>query len=156
MRGPVRILRPSRLKWVLMTLGSGLFVAGSWLFLDGWWRWLGVGFFGVGVIVSVLTLIPGNAFLEVRPDGFTVRSLFRSFGYRWSEIARFHVARTGSSRFVAFDFAPDHEAYRTLRKVVALLFRHEASLPDTYGMKCEELVEFLNRQKENASADLRQ
>ena len=148
----MRLLRPSRLKWVLMLLGSALFVAGCWTQLDGWLRWLGAGFFGLGVIASAMMLVPGAAFLKVTPEGFTVRSLFRSFSYKWNEIDRFYVAGSGWNRFVAFEFAAHVDKLRATRKIVALLSKHEAALPDSYGMKCEELVELLTRRKANASS----
>jgi hypothetical protein len=117
-----------------------------------WWRWLGVGFFGFGVIVSAVMLLPGPAYLRVTPVGFTVRSLLSSCSCRWNDIDRFHVAGLGRIRFVAVDFAPDFDRHRISRKVLAALFEHEGALPDTYGMKCEELAEFLNQYKERARA----
>ncbi|MHC4136115.1 MAG: STM3941 family protein [Planctomycetota bacterium] len=150
----VRVLRPSRGKWLLVLIASGLFVAGGWwMILDGSWRgWLGVGFFGLCVIASAVVLLPGSAYLRITPGGFNVCSLFRSSTYRWNDIERFQVARSGWNRMVAFNFVADFDRHSTSRKIAAWLAGYEGALPDTYGMSCGELAALLNRYKERASA----
>lgn len=150
----VRVLRPSRRKWLLMLMASGLFVAGGWwMILDGsWWGWFAAVFFGLGVIVSAAALVPGSAYLRLTPDGFTVCSLFRSCTCRWNDVERFQVARRGWNRTVAFNFVADFDGHSTGREIAARLAGHEGALPDTYGMSCGDLAALLNRYKERASA----
>ncbi len=150
----VRVLRPSRRKWLLELIASGLFVAGGWwMILDGSWKgWLGVVFFGLCAIASAVVLLSGSPYLRITPDGFTVCSLFRSCTCRWNDVERFQVARGGCNRMVAFNFVADFDGYSTGRKIAAWLAGYEGALPDTYGMSCGELAALLNRYKERASA----
>jgi hypothetical protein len=41
--------------------------------------WLEIVLFGLGLIVSVVALMPGRSHLTLDANGFTVRNLFRSF-----------------------------------------------------------------------------
>ena len=61
--------------------------------------------FGLGSLVCALHLLPGSSYLLLEPDGFTVRTLYRSQRYGWAEVERFGVTRIGGNKTVAFDYA---------------------------------------------------
>jgi hypothetical protein len=123
-------------------------VAGGWMIYghqrEGWFVSI---VFGLGSLVFALQLLPGSSYLLLEPDGFTVRTLYRSQKYAWAEVERFAVTRTGGNKTVAFDFSSEYGKYHVARKVAAGISGYEGALPDTYGMKPERLAELLNEWK---------
>src|ERR1700735_5023160 len=73
-------LRPNRRRYLLnMTLAAGFVAAGALTIRKGDPRsWAAILFFGFGVIVFGLSLLPGRAYLKLDPTGFTVWRLFRA------------------------------------------------------------------------------
>lgn len=141
-----RVLRPSRLKtvgWfaactVFAAIGVLMISAGQLVGL------LTAGFFGLGVIVFGALLLPNSAYLRLGPDGFTVCSLFRAHSYRWSDVGPFSVDRVGLNRMVVFNYSDDYRGSPRLRRVAAAMAGYEGALPDSYGMKLEDLADLLN------------
>lgn len=103
--------------------------------------------FGLGSLVFAVQLLPGSSYLLLEPDGFTVRTLYRLQKYRWAEVERFGVTRIGGNKTVAFDFSGQYGKDRVARQVAAGISGYEGTLPDTYGMKPEQLAELLNEWK---------
>src|SRR4030095_5647313 len=89
------LFRPSRITVVGWLLLSAAFVAGGIFMVSAGQEvgWLAIAFFGRGVVVFGLQLLPNCSDVRVGPDGFTVRSLFRSHSCRWTDIGAFKVAR---------------------------------------------------------------
>ena len=151
-----RVLRPSRRTWLLVLVISLAFVAVGLLALFGprpaeqedvWVMWLCVGFFGLVAGVSVLQLLPQTSCLRLDTEGFTIRSLFREQTYRWDDVDTFGATRIGPNKMVGFNFAPHFRRAERLRGVSAALAGFEGALPDTYGMKAEELAHLMNEYK---------
>ena len=138
-------LRPSRKKAAVLFLVSLLFVvSGIWMICDG--QTMGFfcgGFFALGFLVSALQFHPKAAFLRLEPDGFTFCSLFRAHTVRWKNVREFDVIYVGPNRMVAWNFTPDYPTSGSARPISKSLSGYEAALPDTYGMKADELVELL-------------
>src|SRR5262245_1348269 len=93
-----QILRPRKRKWAGMLAGGGAFVGAGFWMVNGAdsssERSLGyvcMLFFGLGVVVSLLQLIPGSSYLRLARDGIIIRSMWRTTFYRWSDIERFGV-----------------------------------------------------------------
>ena len=67
--------------------------------------------------------------------------LWRDAAYRWTDVSPFGIVSIRGSRRVAFDVARD-------RGILASLARKQfgvsAILPDSYGMKAEELADLMN------------
>jgi hypothetical protein len=141
-----RILRPNRFKtfgW--LALCAGFTAGGAWMIFSGEpMGWLPALFFGLCVVVFVVTLLPNSAYLRVSQDGFTVCSLFRAQSYRWSDVGPFTVGRIGPNRMVVFNFSGRYRAQPRARKAAAALTGYEGALPDSYGMSLEELASLLN------------
>lgn len=154
---PTRVLRPRRIKTLALFLVCVAFVAvGILLILDegSFWGYAATGFFGIGVLVFAVQLLPGSSYLEVGPEGFTTCSVFRARRTPWSAVDCFEVGRLGgatpgSPRTVVFDYAPDYERHEAARNLASSMSGHEGALPDTYGMAPQELADLLNRYREH-------
>jgi hypothetical protein len=138
-------LRPSRKKAAMLFLVSLLFVVGGiWMVRDGQMMgYLCGGFFALGLPVFALQFHPKAAYLRLEPDSFTFCSLFRAHTVRWAIIREFAVICVGPNRMVAWNFTPDYPASGSARAISKSLSGYEAALPDTYGMKPQELVELM-------------
>lgn len=110
--------------------------------------WLPALFFGLGVVVFGVILLPNSAYLRVSQDGFTVCSLFRAHSYRWSDVGPFTVDRIGPNRMVVFNFSDQYRALPLARKAASAITGYEGALPDSYGMSLEELACLLNEYRQ--------
>jgi hypothetical protein len=147
--GPELKLRPRRTKHLLLTGVAAAFCGiGLLMIRDGDPRgWFCLAFFSLCALIFLVQLVPGASYLKLDAQGFTVRSLFRSTSYTWSEIVAFAPGRVGGNRGVVFNLTPDSERQRRLRRFNAATLGAEAALPDTYGLSAERLAEILNEWK---------
>lgn len=143
------ILRPSKIRMGLFLALCLAFTVVGGLMIYGNQRagWYVVIVFGLGSLVFAVQLLPGSSYLLLEPDGFTVRALYRSQKYGWAEVERFGVTHIGGNKTVAFDFSSEYGKGRVARRVAAGISGYEGALPDTYGMKPEQLAELLNEWK---------
>lgn len=148
-------LYPSRLRLIWLLLGCSIFVAiGIWMGIEGEsFGYVGAAFFGLGVPVSLIQMIPGAGFLHIDAGGFTSSSLFRKHKLAWSDIDEFYVVWIGHHRFVGLNFASTYDRSRTARKVAKAISGCEGAL-DPYGMRAAELAELLNTRLQEARAQL--
>lgn len=158
------ILTPSKKKHVLMLLGSALFVCAGFFILsrqskssDAWVAYSSIGFFGLCALVFVAQLVPGCSYLVIRKDGFEFKALWRGTRLLWSDVDEFglaeftlyHIGIPQKHRMVGFRFSPSYKkgSYSNLRRLNEDLVGYEAALPDSYGMKHEDLVSLLTQKK---------
>lgn len=141
--------RKSRMVWLLIV--SMLFVAlGLWLALKGGLvGYLCAGFFGLGVLVAAVQLLPGSSYLRLTPESMSWASLFRVTTIPWGDIDQFFVVTIRHMGFpirkmVALNYVETYQRSRFGRALSSALADCESGLPDTYGMKAEELVDLLN------------
>ena len=134
------ILYPSKVKWIILLLGSlGLF----WLYLSmrdghpdirGLLLMLGMASIA-GIAICVVVLWPKSTWLKLTPEGIHYRILFRRFDYRWKDIKRFGLItvqmRYSKERFVSFWIGPNEKL---------------VSFHDSFGKKPEHLLEILENQ----------
>ena len=106
-------LYPKRYTAILLLLGCGVFTAvGIGIGLkEGWMGYLIASFPALGIMVSIIQLIPGSAYLHLDSEGFTFCSLFRKTTIAWSDVDEFFVitlTQTGQkvSEMVGFNFEP--------------------------------------------------
>ena len=142
----IRVLRPNQLKTIAIASGSGLCaLVGVWLVSVGESVGWGLAFFfGILALVFGVTALPNSSFLELRPEGFVICSLFRSHEILWSEVEPFAVGKVGLQPMVVFNISTECQKSPRLRKVAANLTGIEGVLPDSYGLPLSELVQLLN------------
>jgi hypothetical protein len=154
-RAPV-VLRPSKGRELgLLAVSLGFVVLGGFAAASGEAiGWAGLVFFGLCAVVAIVTLLPGAAYLRLEREGFVMCSLYRADRVRrWDEVTAFHVYSTPGGAQVGFDFAagaepPGSGIARTLAGV-------DGGLPNTYGLKAEELAELLNLWRETFAGSAR-
>ncbi len=107
------------------------------------------GVFVLGVLVFAINLHPRAAYLRLTEEGFTYCSLFRAQTVRWDVVAEFAVivlptATMSKPRMVAWNFVPGYPRKDSARAMSQALSGYEAALPDTYGLKYDELAGLMN------------
>jgi hypothetical protein len=147
--GPVA-LQASRLKFGLALVGALAIVAATiWVMSDhprDPWLWLGLIFFGQGVIAFAAMLLPGAGGLRLDPHGFETTRLFRHYRTRWQDV----------SEFKTFNFRLTFVVYnnRTLTGWLPWLnvaiAGHNTALGPDYGFSAGDLADLMNRWRERA------
>jgi hypothetical protein len=153
--GPVRLV-PSQGKWLKVLLGCAAFVAiGIWMMRDDatltktyggipaiYMAWGATLFFGLGLIISIVVMLPGAASLTLRADGFTVRKIFRDRIFSWTDADNFSVFTIRTSRLVGFNYRLFTNT--ALGRANVALTGRNAALPDSYGLAEEDLVRLMS------------
>ena len=142
-------LRTTRKSMLLLLLGSGAFVVAGFFVLPthSAAAYGAIAFFGLGVVVALIQLLPGSSYLELDERGFTTCTMFRKGFERWEDVGEFFPlsldarART----MVAYRYAPGYKPHPTARKLLIAVAGAEAALPDTYGRPAKDLAELLNK-----------
>jgi hypothetical protein len=118
-------------------------------FGDLWKAWLGVVFFGIGIVVALSALIwPGS--LTLTPDGVQCRinigpGLSRSFGYAWKDIVEIRLwkpARGGKQ--VAVVLTDEYPRSRTL-KLNRQLFNIDNSFAGSWELSPPALCDLMTQ-----------
>lgn len=102
------------------------------------------GFFGLGIPMALIQLHPKASFLHLTTDGFTMRTLFRNHTVRWVTVNEFAVIWVGSNRVVAWNYIHALRGSGRLAGMSRKMSGYEAALPDTYGMRPQDLADLLN------------
>lgn len=105
--------------------------------------WSVVTFFGIGVLVSIIALLPGATDLTLDGDGFVMRNLFRRFSFSWHDVGDFAAVQLGLQKLVAFNQRAPRQ--RMLAAISVKLAGHNSALPDTYGLTAEDLAQLITR-----------
>ena len=158
--GPVT-LYPSRRRWLGILLGCAAFVAiGVWMLIststgDGSFAntaiaWFAIVFFGIGVVVAAVTVLPGAGALKLDRDGFEITKFFRRHSVRWPDATGFAMAAIppAEQKMVVFDDA--HAGGGAIARWSVSIAGHNASLPDTYGLPAEDLASLMTRWRDRA------
>jgi hypothetical protein len=146
-------LQSSKRKSLLLAIISLAFTAaGIWMIVsEGSWKaYAATVFFGICTVVHGRMMMRGG-YLELRPEAFTVSSLYRTSSYQWRDVRRFRVGYLGPKKFVLFDMAKDYPVGVKVRRATRMLTGSEGALPDTYGKSAEELATLMNEWRERAS-----
>jgi len=143
------LLRPKPGKWLVVALGSLAFVLiGIWMVRSHeMLGWLGIVFFGLCLFVSLICMLPKASYLHLTADGFTVCSLFRASTTRWEDVTGFGVGRVFTNKMVMFNYVKSYQRSPKLRSFNTELTGFEAAIPDSYGLRHEDLADLLNRYK---------
>lgn len=139
-------LKPGRTKHLMMLLLCSAFVAlGYFLLRQGeFFGWVCIAFFGLGIVVFPLAMLPGNG-LTLLEDRMVVRSLFRTRAVYWKDVDTFFAHSVRGHNMVGWTYKPSYVAQSQGRAVAAMISGMEAALPETYGYSAAELAALLNR-----------
>ncbi len=144
------ILYPSKWKNVLLIFVSLAFVAGGVMMVNEgkWYGYIAIVFFGCGVPIFLWQLMPQASFLKLKKDGFEYASLFRKHSVQWKDIEGFGIMKQSQSgitvnKMVGWDYVPEYDEKKKSRAMSKAITGIEAGLPDTYGLKAEELMDIM-------------
>ncbi len=110
-------------------------------------KWGTILFFGLGVVVFIVELLPNSAYLKLTNEGFEVRSLYRSNFTKWVEVDRFGIFYIRFYAMVVLNFTEEHKKHTIGKKIARSLSPYQGALPQTYGMKAIKLAELMNEWK---------
>jgi hypothetical protein len=146
------VLRPSPLKWLGVNAICLVFVViGTFMIRSGdAMGWFVAGFFGLGLLVGIVCMLPGAAYLTLDAQGFTMCSLYRAHTYRWEDVTGFGVGRVAANKMVMFNVSPSYVRSPKMRSLNVGLVGYEAGIPDSYGLKHEALAELLSQYLQTA------
>lgn len=140
-------LYPSRVKTSLYLLVSLMFATGGFFMIrdnepKGWFVSL---FFGLCFLVFLAQMLPGCTHLTVDDEGIEICSLFRKSRIAWRDIAQIGVYSLRNhgirvTKMVGINYSPSYTKARTGRATAKALSGFEGALPDTYGLKAEDLA----------------
>ncbi|HYL74118.1 MAG TPA: hypothetical protein VEU96_07910 [Bryobacteraceae bacterium] len=152
----ILVLRPSKRKaLLLLAISLGFTVVGVLMIRegDGFDGWLVAVVFGLGLGVALVNLWPGASYLKLTARGMECRSLFRRWFYAWDTVSEFGVARiTYWKKMVVFNSSGS--SHPRLRAVNRAFVGTTDGLPETYGMKAEELADLLNEWRRYGSEQI--
>ena len=133
----------SKTKWIGVGIGSLILGFGGVIGIQSGEviGWVVVPFFGLGLLVSTVQMLPGAAYLKVGPGGIEYRTLFRTRRIAWTEISGFGHYRQASQGFVGINFQGPAKGFS--RNANSALVGFHDALPETYGHKAEELAVLL-------------
>ena len=85
-----------------------------------------------------------GASLQLDREGFSCRTLFRTFRREWRECSAFYPVSTGMRTFVGFSAQQDEAAHPNLAAVNRRMIGASGMLPDTFGLGAAELADLMN------------
>jgi len=139
-------LRPDGKGMFFLIVVSLIFVAVSWWVarLGNTVGYVGVAFFGLGLVVFAIKLLPNSSYLRLTKEGFTVCSLFHCHTVPWPDTSEFGIADLGAKKMVAWNSSLFAEKLPSLFKASQLISGYGCALPETYGLGAEKLCALLN------------
>lgn|SRR5262249_4992311 len=126
--------------WMLL-LCSAFVATGIWIGRsEAWIGYLVASFFGLGIPLGLILLLPGSSYLEISDSGIMTCSLFRKSWIAWSDIDEFYVVTFKQSgltahKMVGFNYVESYDRAHTGRRIARFISKCEGALPDTYGKK---------------------
>ncbi|SRX53819.1 STM3941 family protein [Aequorivita sp. CIP111184] len=149
MKEETLILKPKKITTIIWLLICTLFVITGFTVMDEkiLVKWVGIIFFGLGIIVFIIELFPNSAYLKLSNEGFEVCSLYRSNFTKWEEVDGFGIFYIRFHAMVVFNYTGEHKKHKTGKKVARFLSSYQGALPQTYGVKTIKLAELMNEWK---------
>ena len=136
-----RTLYPSKtqhFRFLLLTLA--FVAAGIWIGVRGdWVGYAFAAFFGLGIPVFTIEMLPGASFLRLSNEEFEFSSLYRRHVVRWIDVGEFGVIT-------------QKQMGAKVHQTVAGM---DAGLPDSYGLSIEDLLDLMQEYwRERIGAEL--
>lgn len=142
--GPAKLC-PSRAKWLLILLLSAFFVFGGYLGVSKGdpLGWLPLIFFGLGIVVAAVQLLPGASWLMLDGEGFEVKTLFRRHRSHWPDVSDFRAVSTPPSVTKRVAYFDKRFRNSKLGKLNIALVGGNAMLADRYGLAASDLAQLM-------------
>jgi membrane associated rhomboid family serine protease len=160
-RGESIVLYPRRWRWAILLAITAALFAGSVLMFVGMPHVLpaaGILLFGAGTVLSVIQFVPRWSHLRIAPDGLVLRNSARTTRLAWNDIEQFSTYEVyhqyGSVTMVGYDrrdLTPGRQSFfQTLTRGMTGV---DGSLPDSYGMRHEQLADLLNEARDRYATE---
>jgi hypothetical protein len=136
----------SKIKAVLLLLGSILFVAGGiWMTNEKpLLGWLCAGFFALGVPASFLMMLPKSMYLRLDQEGFEMGSLFGRHKILWDEVDGFRISSIRGAKMIEIIFSEAYTRQKIGRAVAASVSGMEGAIANSYNASLDEVLQSLN------------
>ena len=146
-----RTLYASKTKAVIYWLISAVFVSmGILMILDeAKGGWVITSFFGAGLLLFTVNMLPGACYLRLTKEGFWTSSLFIRKFIAWEDIESFGVASVQWGKTVGVNYKHPPNKLASLNR---LLLGQQGILSNTYGLKAYELVSLMEEWRSRATA----
>ncbi len=146
MKSDELIFHASRVKAVLLLLGSVAFVA------MGWWMkeqkpligWLCVVFFGLGIPAAFIMFLPGAMYLRLDREGLEMKSIGRKSRTLWKDVHSFNIGSIRGAKMIAINYQPQYADQKLARVVVNAVSGMEGAIPNSYNVSLVNLERVLN------------
>jgi hypothetical protein len=156
--GPVTLF-PSRLKWwIILMLGVIMTATSVWVavlpFVDavkaGQSPYIatavglfGAIFFGFGMVLAVLSLVPSRSYFRLDEDGFEIVSpVLKKKRFSWGEVSDFATYRVRPTSIVVFKTA-NPRLLNMSEMWDSILSGRDGGLSETYGFEAVDLVRLM-------------
>jgi hypothetical protein len=106
--------------------------------------WIGVVFFGIGVLIGATAIVvPSSSYLQLDDKGLIMCSLFRKHFYRWDEIGELGIGSIFGHEMVMFNFSEKYKKVKAVRKLNKFISESDAGTPNHYGIQIGDLAELM-------------
>ncbi|MCA8986000.1 MAG: hypothetical protein KDA78_00070 [Planctomycetaceae bacterium] len=105
--------------------------------------WLLIVLFGLAIIASLSSLLPGASYVEINESGITIASSFRLRTYRWQEVERMGVFEIGMIRRVGVDLNKTYRGPERVPDYMKPPSGYHIALPNMGGMEPEKVLEVM-------------
>jgi hypothetical protein len=141
------VLRPGRLRWLFVgAVGWGFVVLAIFFMPPDEWvvRWLAGGFFALVGALAMPGILGIGSRLELDRNGFTCKTLLRTWRRDWADCSEFQPISVGPNSFVGFSTRSgeaQHPSWSAMNRAVA---GTSGMLPENYGRSVESLAGLMN------------
>jgi hypothetical protein len=148
------VLHPNQRKaWFVIAILAVLtvgFAVGA--VLVHWLIWLLFVPSACGMAMIWLTTLPGRSYLRLEPDGFAIKTPFRTRRFAWRDVTPFVSVRLSYAALVAFRArsAPDADLPPTPEPTKADIASGSEALPQSYGYDQDALAALMNEWRDRA------
>lgn len=134
------VFRANRMKAFLMLLVSMGFVAiGFFMRYDEpFLGWATICFFGLGIPVFSIMLIPGLSYLKLDRSGFEICSFWRKHMTQWADVVSFELISIQRTKMIGIHYRPGYARQKLGRAISSTLSRVEGGVPCQYKISAQE------------------
>lgn len=147
--GQTLTLYPKKERFIFLFFMSLLFcIGGYWMVHNGnSFGWVAIAFFGIGLVIFPLSLLPNSTYLKLTAEGFELKTPIKSHFTKWSDVDTFFVGYIGSNKSVVFNYSASYTRQATGRELSKALTGAEGAIGNNYDRSSDELAALMNEWK---------